>query len=35
LREKPFAIGVMDGEDHFNDGAMTIVTRVFAAGGKG
>jgi hypothetical protein len=35
LREKPFAIGVMDGEDHLNDGAMTIVIRVSAAGGEG
>ena len=35
LRQKQFAIGKVDGEDRLNGGGMTIVTRVFAAGGKG
>jgi hypothetical protein len=35
LRQKPIAIGKVDSEDPLNGGGMTIVTRVFAAGGKG
>jgi Leu/Phe-tRNA-protein transferase len=35
LWQKPFAIGGVHGEKSANGGGMTIVTRVFAAGGKG